>query len=81
MQKPPKTYRYCGQCNYITVFEYNPTVMHSACTNCGWRLVPTIKTDWKTFKKLHDEAWEKFELYEKRLFMQEGQQLEKHKYE
>ena len=35
--KPPKTRRNCPKCEKETTFEYNPTVFHSECKECGSR--------------------------------------------
>ena len=41
--KPPKTTRFCINCNKITRFEYNSNVLHSECTECGCRNSINIK--------------------------------------
>lgn len=35
--KPPKSTRFCINCERRTVFKYNPTVLHSECVECGFR--------------------------------------------
>lgn len=40
--KVPKTVRYCLACEEIRIFEYNPTLGHSECTECGGRLATNI---------------------------------------
>ena len=52
------TYRYCGQCDEITTFKYERIQSHSVCKKCGWRLIPTLITDWRTFKQAERKAWE-----------------------
>lgn len=34
---PPKSNRYCQSCERITVWKYNPRVLHSECIICGGR--------------------------------------------
>lgn len=40
--KVPKTVRYCLACEEIRIFEYNPTLGHSECTECGGRFATNI---------------------------------------
>jgi Zn ribbon nucleic-acid-binding protein len=35
--KPPKSERYCLNCEKMTIFEYNRNVFHSECVECGGR--------------------------------------------
>ena len=41
--KPPNTKRYCKACKKIRTFEYNRTIGHSECSECGWRNIISIK--------------------------------------
>lgn len=34
---PPRTKRYCVNCERMTFFKYNPNVTHSECLRCGGR--------------------------------------------
>lgn len=37
LEPPPRTKRYCVTCNAVTLWEYNPKVIHSECLECGNR--------------------------------------------
>jgi len=36
---PPATKRWCMQCERMRTFDYNKTIGHSACSQCGWRKI------------------------------------------
>lgn len=40
---PPKTIRFCLNCEEERIFKYNPSVFHSECVVCGNRYAKKIK--------------------------------------
>jgi len=43
--KPPKTKRFCINCEKETKFEYNRNIGHSECCECGFRFAKKKEDD------------------------------------